>query len=306
MKLLIVKLLLLLGSTVDSIRFETRGYQLLDPQTGRVLPFSGGSRINFAPPITDEISDSSQRNPRQTFAGLFPETLENNFYYKAESSGSNYYQPYRRPQRKVIPYRYDGQKSQGRYQPSTVSSYAHKKRQQNPYYGRKKRNAEPYTLLDPFTGRNVPKFAKKQNKRNQGSFLFGLPFDLFNDGALKEKKRTQRKTLQKANAPDVGSNPYLSSSGIPVYKYRQKNPLGYGRKKRDAQAPWVLLDPTTGRTLEQNLPVLTGVQDPLTAQFFQPESRGERQQDNSANGYLTSEGVPLYHYRKKYPHGYTG
>ncbi len=106
---------------------------------------------------------------------------------------------------------------------------------------------------------NYPPFLN--SRRNQGSFLFGLPFDLFNDGALKEKKRTQRKTLQKANAPDVGSNPYLSSSGIPVYKYRQKNPLGYGRKKRDAQAPWVLLDPTTGRTLEENLPVLTGKAD---------------------------------------------
>ena len=58
------------------------------------------------------------------------------------------------------------------------------------------------------------------------SFLFGLPFDIFNEGnggKLPENIRTQRKTPSspQTRQPIVtGVDPYLSSSGIPLYKYR--------------------------------------------------------------------------------------
>ena len=61
------------------------------------------------------------------------------------------YRPHFRKERKVIPYHYKSPtthykssgNSAGRYQqPSKPTAYAHKKRQKNPYYGRKKRSAE--------------------------------------------------------------------------------------------------------------------------------------------------------------------
>lgn len=155
-------------------------------------------------------------------------------------------------------------------------------------------------MIDPLTGRNVEKFKKQKSKKS--SFLFGLPFDLFNDGALKENVRTQRKSPTQPSPAIEFKNSYVSNTGIPLYKYRQKNPLGYGRKKRQAPGPWILLDPVTGRTLEQ--PAID-LKDPLEQQFVQPEIRGER--GGGQSEYISSHsGVPLYHYRQKYPHGYSG
>ena len=83
---------------------------------------------------------------------------------------------------------------------------------------------EPYTLLDPFTGRNKDisglKTKKKQPKKN---FIFGLPFDLFQDKSSRQPiTRTQRRIPSNIES----RNPYLASNGTPIYKYRQKNPLG--------------------------------------------------------------------------------
>ena len=93
-----------------------------------------------------------------------------------------------------------------------------------------------------------------------------------------------------------------------LISYRNKNPLGYGRKKRNA--PWILLDPITGRTVnpqtEQKHSELNRQQplfeDPLEQQFTVPEIRNERRQPE----YFSKSGVPLYKYRNKYPHGYSG
>jgi len=297
----------------SAIRFVPTGYQILDPQTGHVLPSSEGSRVNFAPPITDELFNSAQRNPRQVYQNrnqgelesLFPDTFR--FFSNGNGNSDDFYRPLFRKERKVIPYRYQ---SSGRYQPSTKTTYAHKKRQKNPYYGRKKRSAEPepYTLIDPLTGRNVEKTAQKTRKR-LSPFLFGLPFDLFNDGDLKQNKRPQRKSPE-ILTPISGrtlSNPYVATSGIPLYKYRNKHPHGYGRKKRDAQS-WILLDPVTGRTLNQEaeqkqteLNQSELFEDPLEQQFVNPEIRASRQPV-----YVSESGTPLYKYRNKYPHGYSG
>ena len=60
-------------------------------------------------------------------------------------------------------------------------------------------------------------------KQNNG-FLFGIPFDIFNDENqnLQENVRPVRKTpVPPTHQPSAfGLDPYLSSSGIPLYKYR--------------------------------------------------------------------------------------
>jgi len=334
-----------LFGSINAIKFVPRGYQLLDPQTGRVLPEQGRSRVNFAPPFTDDFFSGSTRDPRQIYQrhsghrggeqqSLFPDVFRNNFYFNSNHQQSNNgvnfessYRPHFRKERKVIPYHYKSPathykssgSSAGRYQSSKpISTYAHKKRQKNPYYGRKKRSAEPqpYTLLDPLTGRNVDKFRKTQERKQKkpsGSFLFGIPFDIFNEdnGKLQENVRTQRKTPAPPirQSSSVGVDPYLHpSSGIPLYKYRNKSPHGYGRKKRNAQ--WSLLDPVTGRTknpqTEQKNSQLYRYQqaealfeDPLEKQFITPEIRGVRQNQPE---YVSQSGIPLYKYRQKYPH----
>jgi len=312
-------LLLIVGGIqfASAIRFVQQGYQILDPSSGRVLPsaYNKGNRgrVTFAPPITDELE--TNRNPRQIFRNHESASLYPNFNsYFGSSGGGRQPQTYQRFRRyepnhgkyEIVPYKSSGG---SRYQPSTKATYAHKKRQQNPYYGRKKRSAEPepYTLLDPFTGRNKDNLKTKKKPKTKKNFLFGLPFDLFQDkSSHKPITRTQRRIPVSIES----RNPYLSSNGTPIYKYRQKNPLGYGRKKR--AAPWVLLDPTTGRTLDQPLeqqPLENPSQsfdDPLQQQFFNPGLRQERQPGNVPNIYLANNGTPLYKYRNKYPHGYHG
>ena len=50
-------------------------------------------------------------------------------------------------------------------------------------------------------------FRKRQN------FLFGLPFQLFSDGEIRENERFQRRIpSQRPNIPS-SSNPYLSANG---------------------------------------------------------------------------------------------
>jgi len=329
--------LLALGGGSNAIKFVPRGYQLLDPQTGRVLPEQGGSRVNFAPPFTDELFRGSNRDARQIHKShygnreqkrLFPDVFSNNFYFNSNHHSSNNdngfessFRPHFQQKRKVIPYHYKSfsGSTSGRYQsPSKPTTYAHKKRQKNPYYGRKKRSAEPspYTLLDPLTGRNVDKYRKPQEKKQKkpsNSFLFGIPFGIFNDESreLQENVRSVRTTpaLPTRQPVAFGVDPYLSSSGIPLYKYRNKNPLGYGRKKREAQ--WNLIDPITGHAIDppnqQKHPEFAHQQgqhfdDPLEAQFILPDNRPQRQRTPA---YLSQSGVPLYKLRNRYP-GYRG
>ena len=54
----------------------------------------------------------------------------------------------------------------------------------------------------------------------------------------------------------VGGAEYVTSDGTPLYKVKRRYPLGYGRRKREAEEPsvlsrakrqWEILDPSTGR-----------------------------------------------------------
>ena len=71
--------------------------------------------------------------------------------------------------------------------------------------------------------------------RQKQSLLFGLPFELFSDGEIQENPRFQRRVPSSTRTRSTSINPYLTSSGVPLYKYRQKYPQGYsGRKRRNA------------------------------------------------------------------------
>ena len=55
----------------------------------------------------------------------------------------------------------------------------------------------------------------------------------------------------------MGGAEYVTSDGTPLYKVKRRYPLGYGRRKREAEEPaavlrrskrqWEILDPSTGR-----------------------------------------------------------
>ena len=154
----------------------------------------------------------------------------------------------------------------------------------------------------------------------QGS-LFGLPFGLFRDDQVQQKPRFQRKTP--AFTPS-NTDPYITSEGVPLYKYRQKYPQGYsGRKKRSPQTwekfreincsslqdlhfcfrnLWTLLDPITGRTI--NPQQIDPTFDPLETQFENPELRANRNPETIPGLYLDQAGNPVYRQHKRYP--YTG
>ncbi len=46
----------------------------------------------------------------------------------------------------------------------------------------------------------------------------------------------------------LGGAEYVIHEGVPLYKYKKRWPLGYGRRRRDLSG-WTLLDPNTGRPL---------------------------------------------------------
>merc|ERR1711935_819791 len=121
-----------LFGSINAIKFVPRGYQLLDPQTGRVLPEQGGPRVNFAPPSTDEFFRGSNRDARQIHQShygnreqkrLFPNDFSNNFYFNSNHHSSNNdngfessVRPHFQQKRKVIPYnykRYSGSNNNG-------------------------------------------------------------------------------------------------------------------------------------------------------------------------------------------------
>jgi len=266
---------------------------------------------------TDREVDSN-RQARQIFfpsfsQSLFSDRFNQRFRHFVKPSPSPSPQRYQRKPRKTIPYYYNSGQS-SRYQSTHKTTLAHKKRQQNPYYGRKKRNAEPYTLLDPTTGRNIeqeqndviPDLSPPKKRQN---FLFGLPLDFFSDGEIKENVRFQRRVppQQQESAPIIStpSNSYLASNGVPLYKYRQKYPQGYsGRRKRHAPSPpWTLLDPVTGHSITPNNVESNSGFNQLEQQFNHPETRLTRNPE-VYRAYLDQTGSPIYRHHKRYP--YTG
>ena len=94
---------------------------------------------SFSPSIISERINKHIKS----FESNFGSNFGGNFGF-SKSSPSKYYQ---RVPRKTYSFHNSNHGSSTRYQPSKVSTYAHKKRQQNPYYGRRKRNAEYEIIL---------------------------------------------------------------------------------------------------------------------------------------------------------------
>jgi len=98
---------------------------------------------------------------------------------------------------------------------------------------------------------------------------------------------------------------YIHSSGVPLYKIRNRYPHGYGRKKRSADPQpqgWTILDPLTGRPVDVaiELPAVNRRQrQPQNPQ----QQAGEDGQFVAAPGseYIHSSGQPLYKIRQQYP-----
>jgi len=92
----------------------------------------------------------------------------------------------------------------------------YKLRKRHPHYGRRKRDSDtilsrkprqsPWTLLDPATGR-----------------VINLSPD-----RLTAQNRPSRTTGQRGGE-------YVSADGTPLYKLKKRNPLGYGRRRREAK-----------------------------------------------------------------------
>ena len=85
------------------------------------------------------------RNGVSEHQSLFPDVFRSNFYefHSNNNNGfdSSSFRPHFQQKRKVIPYHLPSTSGASRYQPAKHTTYRHKKRQQNPYYGRKKRSA---------------------------------------------------------------------------------------------------------------------------------------------------------------------
>ena len=78
-------------------------------------------------------------------------------------------------------------------------------------YGRKKREApqdSPWVLLDPATGRPVKQ--RNQARPNRGS-------------------NTDRQSYYGSIDTNSGFHTYIDADGVPIYKKRKQNPLGYGK-----------------------------------------------------------------------------
>jgi len=101
---------------------------------------------------------------------------------------------------------------------------------------------------------------------------------------------------------------YIHSSGVPLYKIRNRHPHGYGRKKRSAEPQgWTILDPMTGRPKDVaiDLPaVLRRQRQPLDTELQnqQVESLEESQiLVTPGSEYIHSSGQPLYKIRQQFP-----
>jgi hypothetical protein len=107
---------------------------------------------------------------------------------------------------------------------------------------------------------------------------------------------------------------YIHSSGVPLYKIRNRYPHGYGRKKRSASPlpqGWTILDPLTGRPKDSAIEIPTVVRRQRQPdETVQPDGNQlvdfVAQQIAGVGGseYIDSSGLPLYKLRNQYPHGY--
>merc|ERR1712080_134960 len=194
----------------------------------------------------------------------------------------------------------------------------------------------------------------------QQTNLLGLEgLQLYNPDLVRGSRAPEE--LPQNNEVTLGGNNSLSHYGTPLYKLRKKYPLGYGRRKREAQnifsfsrndlptfghqnnqrfdrqnnqrfveqnnqrlgpqnrprsthgnrprltrqTGWTLLDPATGRPIEQetkddffNDPLNRDVRKPFEAS---PDALIETHwEDNDGNK------QPIYKYHKRYPFGYSG
>eukprot|EP00092_Neocalanus_flemingeri_P108809 GFUD01139753.1.p1 GENE.GFUD01139753.1~~GFUD01139753.1.p1 ORF type:complete len:341 (-),score=94.58 GFUD01139753.1:102-1124(-) len=127
----------------------------------------------------------------------------------------------------------------------------YKLRKRYPHYGRRRRDVEtvlsrkprqsPWTLLDPATGRVI------RPKTDPLLEVDTPALERQNRNAVAEQLRD-------------GSE-YLTADGTPLYKLKKRHPLGYGRRRRDAerilhrvprQQRGALFDPHTGRSLKNS------------------------------------------------------
>merc|ERR1712098_253383 len=195
-------------------------------------------------------------------------------------------------------------------------------RKRNPLYGRKKRDtkdtlraaAQGWVLLDPNTGRPLGRSAQFSDS--------GI-------GPVLRLVRNPETQLQNIEEFTEGQNTREHSSSSDStqqydYKYSRRNPYG-GRKRREvidgglahtyrilsrvARSPqrgWVLLDPSTGRPIEQDQAELPpNLRTPRKLGLL---SSGSQDTHTNLRTFQNSAGVtqPLYKYYKKYPFGYTG
>jgi hypothetical protein len=164
-------------------------------------------------------------------------------------------------------------------------------------YGRKKRSAHPqgWTILDPLTGRpkdvsiEIPAVSRRERQ------------PVVDTEAVIEGDDDVASLISEAAA---GSE-YIHSSGQPLYKYRNRYPHGYGRKKRSANPQgWTLLDPLTGRPKDTSLEipaVLRRERQPLDEGLHTPLADLISRQLTSPN---PSQQAYRYKYYKNHP--YTG
>jgi len=186
----------------------------------------------------------------------------------------------------------------------------YKLRKQNPQYGRKKRDTtsidgpgiQGWTLLDPNTGRPL----------GQSSYRSDISPVL----RLARNPETELQEIEDINTNQselLGGSEYLRDDGTPLYKRRKISPYS-GRRKREAQRilhrvprnprrGWVLLDPSTGRPIQQEeeylQPNIRNARKPTVSSFDRPS--GLRTFQNSAG-----EVLPIYKYYRKNPFGYSG
>jgi len=130
--------------------------------------------------------------------------------------------------------------------------------------------------------------------------------------------RGTRGSSASINEVGLGGSEYISANGVPLYKLRKRYPH-YGRRRRStddsvilSRVPrqqggrgWVLLDPNTGRPVEDAVsdlePNLRNTRKPVDESFQQQPS------DISYRTFQDKEGntKPIYQYYKKYPFGYS-
>lgn len=175
--------------------------------------------------------------------------------------------------------------------------------------------------------------------------LLGLEgLELYNPDLVRGSRAPEE--LPQNNEVTLSGTDYVSHHGTPLYKIRKKYPLGYGRRKREAQnifqfskqdnqnifqfskqenprfahqnrpnqnrprltrqTGWTLLDPATGRPIQDNIKD-DFFEDPLNRNVRRP-SQGVPETFKEHTHWEDNDGnkQPIYKYHKRYPFGYSG